>query len=79
MPDVISHQPWYYIPTIVGTQVAAGGNLDLCGGLQSETSKRSYVPGCGTYVLTPVHPSHRQAVRAALLTVVVMQWVLGRN
>ena len=19
MPDVISHQPWYYIPTVVGT------------------------------------------------------------
>ena len=79
MPDVISHWPWYYIPTVVGTQVAMGGNLDLCGGSQSETSERSYVPGCGTYVLTHIHPSRRWGVWAALLTVVAMRWALGRN
>ena len=30
---------WWNIPTVVGTQVAAGGDFNLCGGSQSETSE----------------------------------------
>ena len=74
MPDAISHWPWYYIPTVVGTQVAVGGDLNLLGGSQSETYERSL--GSGTYVPAHVHPSRRQGVRAALSTGVAMRWVL---
>jgi hypothetical protein len=60
-------------------QVAGCGDLDLCEGLQSEIFKSVYVLGCGTYVLTHIHPSRHLAVWAASLTVVAMQWVLRRN